>query len=146
MKAHNKRLQRIQLLMRLAEKEEQKALTQLVAMKEQWQNEQQRLADIDRYYSEYRSQYEVSQQSTHMAAFTQLRQCLLNLDQTRELQTLQIQRAFDNYQQADADWRQRHLKTQALQDYKQRSEQQFTLEQNKREQQHQDELNTLRRP
>jgi len=142
--AKQKRSQRMQLIVDLARRKEDDALKKLLSSQQILQQNQQRLMDIQNYYSEYHSEVSVTGQSFDPELFQRTRQFLAKLDSALDQQKQQI---YIDQQRVDADtqaWRQLRLKTESLISYKKRCEQQEQREDDQREQKALDELSAQR--
>jgi flagellar FliJ protein len=142
--ATKKRSERMQLVIDLAKRKEEAALSALRESRKALELEQHRLFELNRYYAEYQSSSSGEGRAFEPEDFLRKRQFLAKLDTALDQQKQQI---FVVEQRLEADtksWKILSLKTESLISYQQRCRDDERRAEDKREQKLLDELSARR--
>ena len=140
-----RRSERMQLVLNLALRAETQAAQNLGEAQKLHEAEQKRLADINQYYANYEKHFSERTQNLRASELASSRYFLSNLDSACQQQQLQVQSAEHCVDEARTKWRESHLKSDALDDFRDRCIKVEQQSMDKKEQAQMDEL-ALRRP
>lgn len=139
-----KRSDRIQLVVDLALAAETQAAKNLSIAQNELVSEQRRLDDINDYYKSYEVEFSKKLKNLRSSDLANSRAFLSNLDQARQAQAFQIKHSEQKVDLAKNQWRESHLKTDALATYHQQISDQEQLVEEQKEQKFIDDIVNLR--
>ncbi|GGY63627.1 flagellar export protein FliJ [Marinobacter zhanjiangensis] len=112
------RSQRLQVVLALEERKEQRALDVMNEVRSQWQAEQDRLEELQRYQQEYHQQMRAQQQGTVPVTRLQGWQSFISrLDLLIGDQQTRITRAAERLEQARQQWQQAWERRRGMEKY-----------------------------
>lgn len=109
-----KRSQRLQIVVDIAEQEENDAAAIFEAAKSALQKELSALASIDDYYADYHKQFSQQNRGVRAADLMKSRAFLTQLAEMRDAQRLKVDLAQRDMQTAQETWHKSHLKHKGL--------------------------------
>ncbi len=137
-----RRSDRLQLVVDLAQSAEAQAARNLGEAQKLFAAEQQRLDDINQYYASYEQLFAKRTNTLKASDIANSRDFLLNLDKACKQQQAQVKAAHEQVNEARDLWRQSHLKSDALEDFRQRCAQEEQKALEKKEQNQLDDLSS----
>ncbi len=112
------RSQRLQVVLSLEERKEQQALDRMNDVRRQWQEEQDRLEELQRYQLEYHQQMREQQQGTVPVARLQgWQNFIARLDLLLGQQQARVQQAGQRVEQARQQWQQAWERRRGMEKY-----------------------------
>lgn len=109
-----KRSERMQIIVDLALVAESQAARNLSEAQNELAFERQRLEDIKNYYQSYQKQFDKTTQRMSAQDLSNSRAFLSNLDHARQVQCTQIMHSEQKVDLAREQWRNSHLKSDAM--------------------------------
>ena len=110
------RSKRMKVVVDMAQRAEDDAASQLEKCRRAFDEEQQRLTDLEQYYSEYDQRFQNSP-AVRADQLSANRQFLQQLRETCNTQSMQVKRAEALLEAAKGYWRDQHLKHRNLKQY-----------------------------
>ena len=133
------RAQRLSVVIDLAKRDEDAAAKALDEARQVLEAEQQRLADLHRYYEEYEQQFNRKGMPLRTEDLSRQRDFLQQLTRSCDAQAVQVKQLQAAFDQAVAAWQQVHLRHKQLCDYVAQLHKQELAQLDKKEQKRIDE-------